>query len=71
MRVYRANKKFGQRIQKIRKGLKISQEELAARVGIHRNHMGRIERGETNPPIPLIEKIAKELKVKASELLPF
>lgn len=71
MRVYKVNKKFGSRIQKIRKQLKISQEELAARVGIHRNHMGRIERGETNPPLPLIEKIAKELKVSVSDLFPF
>lgn len=69
MRVYKISKKFGSRVQKIRKDLKISQEELAARVGVHRNHMGRIERGETNPPLPLIEKIAKNLKTSISELL--
>ncbi len=63
------NRRFGARVQKMRKGLKISQEELAERIGIHRNHMGRIERGETNPPLPLIEKIAKNLKTSISELL--
>lgn len=69
MRLYKISKKFGGKVQKLRKVMKISQEELAERVGIHRNHMGRIERGETNPPLPTIEKIAKALKVKPDELL--
>ncbi len=68
MRVYKINKQVGQRIQKIRKSQKISQEELGFRVGVHRNHIGRIERGETNPPLPLIEKIARELKTPVSKL---
>lgn len=69
MRMYKINQKFGRKIQRIRKKeLKISQEELASRIGIHRNHMGRIERGETNPPLPLIEKIARALSTPLSKL---
>lgn len=68
MRVYKINKLVGARIQKIRKDQDISQEELAYRVGVHRNHIGRIERGETNPPLPLIEKIAKVLKIPMKKL---
>lgn len=71
MRRYKVNKVFGKRVQKVRKERKISQEELAARIGVHRNHMGRIERGETSPPLPLVEKITKVLKTSSQNLLPF
>lgn len=69
MRVYKVSKKFGARVQKIRKDkIGISQEEMAGRLGIHRNHLGRIERGESNPPLPLMEKIARILKIHLSDL---
>lgn len=71
MRMYKISKTFGGRVQRARKKIKISQEELAVRVGVHRNHMGRIERGETNIPLSLAEKITRALKVKSSDLLPF
>lgn len=63
--------KFGQRLQKIRKSKKISQEELAEILAMHRTYVGFIERGERNPTIRTLYKIAKALKVKSSELLPF
>ena len=69
MRRYKVSVKFGKKVQKIRKERGISQEKLAAAVGIHRNHMGRIERGETNPGLPLINKIARALRVKTKDLL--
>ena len=34
----------------IRREKKLIQEELAYRVGIHVSTLGRIERGESNPP---------------------
>lgn len=71
MRVYKVNQYFGKRVRKVRDERKISQEELAARIGVHRNHVGRIERGETSPPLPLVEKIAKALKASSQDLLPF
>ena len=63
--------KFGARVQKVRKSLSISQEELAAKLSMHRTYIGMIERGERNPTIRTLYKIAKALKVNASELLPF
>lgn len=71
MRRYNVSVQLGKNIQKIRRQKKISQEELAARVGVHRNHMGRIERGESNPPLYRIEKIAKVLGVDIKNLLSF
>lgn len=63
--------KFGARLQKVRKEQRISQEELAARLSMHRTYIGMIERGERNPTIRTLYKIAKALKVNGSELLPF
>lgn len=63
--------KFGQKMQKVRKGAGISQEELAAKLAMHRTYIGMIERGERNPTIRTLYKIAKALKVLSSDLLPF
>ena len=63
--------KFGDRLQKVRKSKNISQEELAAKLSVHRTYIGMIERGERNPTIRTLYKIAKALKVKAMDLLPF
>lgn len=71
MRVYKINKLVGGKMRKIRKSQKQSQEELAYRIGVHRNHVGRIERGETNPPMHLIEKIARVLKIPLKDLFDF
>ena len=63
--------KIGHSIQQIRLEQKLSQEKLAEKVGVHRNHIGRIERGETNIPIYTFYKIVKSLKIKSSDILPF
>ena len=68
---YKINIKLGKKIKKLRKEQKISQEELADKADIHRTYMGKIERGESNPPVHTVSKIAKALKVNAGELLPF
>ncbi|MBI2641922.1 helix-turn-helix transcriptional regulator [Candidatus Roizmanbacteria bacterium] len=71
MRGYEILLKIGKQIQKARRQKDISQEKLADLVHIHRNHMGRIERGETNVPIYTFYKIVKALKLKSSDFLPF
>ncbi|PIP32339.1 transcriptional regulator [Candidatus Gottesmanbacteria bacterium CG11_big_fil_rev_8_21_14_0_20_37_11] len=62
---------FGERLQKVRKSQGISQEQLAALLSMHRTYVGMVERGERNPTIRTLYKIAKALKVKSSDLLPF
>ena len=53
-----------------RRGLRgVSQEELAGRVEIHRTYMGGIERGERNPTLTMITRIAAALNVSAAQLL--
>lgn len=68
MRDYKINEKLGKRIRKLRKEQKISQEGLAEKAKIHRTYMGKIERGESNPPVHTVEKIANALKVKVGDL---
>jgi len=36
--------------------------------GIHRTYMGRIERGESNPPVQTVNKIAKALRRSLTDL---
>ncbi len=46
-----------------------SQEELASRAGIHRTYIGGIERGERNPTLTMIHRLARALDVSPSQLL--
>jgi transcriptional regulator with XRE-family HTH domain len=62
-------RQFGQRVRALRMKKRISQEELAARSGVHRTYMGRIERGETNITLTNICKIARGLGVSPAHLL--
>ncbi len=68
---YKINQDLGKRIQRVRKQKKVSQEKFAESIGVHRNQVGRIERGETNVPMYTFYKIVKALKIKAREILPF
>ncbi|MDP2667245.1 MAG: helix-turn-helix transcriptional regulator, partial [Nitrosopumilaceae archaeon] len=52
-------KTLGKRIQKIRKRIGFTQEELAEKVGISRAYMGYIEQGRYSASLEVIEKIAK------------
>lgn len=62
---------FGQKMQKVRQDKDITQEGLASILSMHRTYIGLIERGERNPTIRTLYKIAKALKVKSSDILPF
>ena len=59
---------FGNRVRALRHRLGISQEELAARSGLHRTYVGGIERGERNPSLVNIGRIADALKVRPLDL---
>lgn len=67
----KSREKLGRKIQKLRKERGYSQEEFAEVLGISRTHMGHIEQGRKAPSFKLLEKIAKQLKVKALEFIPF
>jgi transcriptional regulator with XRE-family HTH domain len=60
--------KFGNKVREERLALGLSQEELAARAGVHRTYVGMIERAEKNITLTNIEKIAKALKLSIDEI---
>ena len=47
----------------------MAQETLAHLAGIELSHMGKIERGEHVPTLPLILKIARALKCSSAHLM--
>ncbi len=59
--------KFGNKVRKERTKLELSQEELAARAGVHRTYIGMIERAEKNITLENIEKMTKALGLKLSD----
>ena len=61
-------KTLGRRIQKRRKQLKLTQEELAFKVGISRAYMGFIEQGKNTPSLEKLQKISRVLKLPLKDL---
>lgn len=60
---------FGERLTTVRKAKKISQDELAKRIGVHAPVIGRYERGEVKPSIEVATKIADALEVSLDYLV--
>lgn len=52
----------------LRRSLNLSQEDLAEAADLHRTYIGMIERGEKNATLTSIDRIAKALNVKISDL---
>ncbi len=59
---------FGNKVAELRKGQKMSQEELADKCGLHRTYLGAIERGEKSPTLNTVYKIAKGLNITINQL---
>jgi len=62
---------FGKNVSKLRKSQNLSQEKLAQKSGLHRTHIGMIERAERNITLLNIEKLANGLGVSIDELFRF
>jgi len=60
---------FGEEVRSVRTNLRIAQEDLALLAAVERSHLGKIERGEHMPSLPLVLRIARALQVSASDLL--
>jgi transcriptional regulator with XRE-family HTH domain len=62
-------KALGEEVRHRRELRQMSQEALAHEAGIHRNALGRIERGMPSARIATLLSIATELDIPLSELI--
>jgi len=60
---------FGKRLKTLRKERKMTQEELADKLGLHNSYIGLLERGERIPSLLTLDKIAKYFGVKPADLI--
>lgn len=59
----------GQNVRRLRKARGLTQEELAYGAGIDTRYVGGIERGEENPSVAVLVRIAEVLDVHPAVLL--
>lgn len=57
----------GANIRRLRKERGLSQETLAGEAGLAMRHLGRIERGEGNPTVAILGKLAEVLGVHPTD----
>ena len=62
-------KRVGANIRALRLKRKMTQDIFAERAGLHRAHVGEIERGESNVTIQTLKLIADTLKVRVVDLV--
>ena len=58
----------GKRIRDLREAKGWSQEQLAIEAGVDNSHLGKLERGEGNPTMKLVYRIAVALNVEVPDL---
>lgn len=61
---------FGEQVRRLRERTGVSQEDLAHAIGMSRRYMSGVERGEANPTLDQILRIAVGLGVEVGDLMP-
>lgn len=56
-------------VRELRTEQEISQDSLADRTHLHRNYIGRVERGTLNPTLDNLNRVARELGLPLSDLI--
>lgn len=60
---------FGEVMRRHRCRLELSQEKLAERANLHRNHIGMLERAERVPSLEVVMQIADALDLTLTKLV--
>lgn len=68
---YKINQQLGEKIARERKRRGMTQEDLAAKIGVQTATISNIERGETDTSVYTVYKIAEALKMHIKELFIF
>ncbi|MBA2442028.1 MAG: helix-turn-helix transcriptional regulator, partial [Rubrobacter sp.] len=64
-----ASEKLGARVRGLRRGARMTLEELSERAGVSRAMVSKVERGEKNPTLVVAAKVAEGLGVTLSRLI--
>ena len=56
-------------LKRLRERRRLTQQQLAERVGVHRVTVAKLETGALRPGVDVLEGLAKALKVKVTDLL--
>jgi transcriptional regulator with XRE-family HTH domain len=62
-------RRFGGGVRLLREAKKLSQEDFAELVNVHRTYVGMIERAEKSPTLGTVAAWAKAFHIRPSELL--
>ncbi|HET7445324.1 MAG TPA: helix-turn-helix transcriptional regulator [Solirubrobacterales bacterium] len=61
--------KLGENLRAVRDEKELTQEQVAQRSGVQAGEISRIERGQRDPQVSTLLKLAKALGVKPGQLL--
>lgn len=61
--------RVGENARSLRERANLTQERVAELAELHANYYGRLERGEENPTLEVLVKIARALGVPVEELV--
>ena len=64
-------KKVAKKLKILRLERDLTQAEIAEKAKMSVNYYAKIERGEVRPSVDIYERLAKALKVTASDIFPF
>lgn len=63
------HKDIGERIKQIRLSLALTQHKMAIQLGVSSNYLSMLERGERNPSLQIMKKVAQMADISIDELL--
>lgn len=64
-------RKVAKRLKTLRLDRDLTQSDVAEKADMSTNYYAKIERGELRPSVDIYERLAKALKVTASDIFPF
>lgn len=62
-------KRLGVRLKQLRATNDLNQTDLAKKVGVTQAYIAMLEKGQQNPTLDVLQRLAKALKVTVAELV--
>ena len=62
--------RFGNKLRQVRTNKKMSQGDIAKKLGVNAAYISQIERGLQNVSLKIVERLAKALGVSMRQLIP-